>query len=504
MKELQELAYILTKQKISKIEIIGDEYHQQDSKMYQLFRAVQEGKVNSDEEAAQLLYNSPKNSAKYRNLKFHLKKRLLNTVLFIESNTNNNRAKIYQECWKEWAACNIVRIDMGDVLATKIAKGILKKAVKFEFDDLIIPVSLFLRNYYAIRYENKTKFDYYNQLYKRHEEIYKYNNLAKEYYNRLLLDHAVKTVAINPRIKEDSDHYYNLLKPFKDKIQSKLFHYTLFQIRLLGAMGIYDYERAKQICIEGLTLIENPQKGKRINPLNFYLNKLVCHIQLREFEEGKQTAQKCEQLLTAGTFNWFKTKEYLFMLAMHTENYQEAYTTYWEVMNNKRFKQYKELLEETWHINRMYLHFLVLSQQVKVEETDTTFNKIRLGRFLNQVPSFSKDKSGMNIPVLIIQLAFLIIQQHYDQAEERIDALTKYLSRHIKSDSPQFRCYYFIKVLMQIPILGFQLNGLDKKVRKYFDKMQTVEINFNSQAHELEVLPFPVLWNFIKKGLAFR
>ena len=145
----------------------------------------------------------------------------------------------------------------------------------------------------------------------------------------------------------------------------------------------------------------------------------------------------------------------------------------------------------------MYLHFLFLVEQITPATSDKNFSTIRLGKFLNNVPSFAKDKHGMNIPVLVIQMAFLILQKKYDGAAERIDALNKYCDRYLKTNNPNFRCNCFIKMLVQIPISGFHRAGVERRAARYFDKLKTIEINFSNQAREVEVLPFEILWVLI-------
>lgn len=503
MEELRELAYILTKHKTKSIEIIGDDAKQYDSKLYQLYEAIQKGEVKTDKEAALSIYGEEEVSGKYRNLKHELKKRLFNTILFIDTNSQKNRDNAYYQCWKEWAICKVLVEKSARKTAINLAEKVLKKAIRFHFADLVISVSLLLRNHYALREKNKKKFEHYDELYEYYEGQEKYKNLAHKYYMKLILDYTMDGVNPNPKIEEDAKLYYKELSTVKDKVDNVKFHVQLFQIQLLGSMGVFDYEAAKNICTQGLAYLAEHSIEYKSSIRNFLLNKLVCHIQLKEFEEGKATAIECKKFITEGAFNWFKTNEYFFMLSFHTGNYQEAYKIYSLITNHSRFKSYK-VLHETWSLYKIYLHFLYLVGEVTPLEKDKTFNTVRLGKFINDVPSFSKDKHGMNIPVLIAQMAFLILQRRYDAATKRIDALNKYCDRYLKTSSPNFRCNCFIKMLLQIPISGFHRAGVERRAKRYLEKLKTIEINFNNQAHEVEVLPFDVLWEFILDTLQYK
>ena len=503
MDELQELAYILTKNKTKSIEIIGDDSRQYDSKLYQLFEAVQTGRVNTDQDAAQLIYGEAGISAKYRNLKHELKKRLLNTLFFVDSNNNSDRDKAYFQCWKDWAACRFLIEKSARKTAVSLAKKTLKKARQHDFFDLVSAISLLLRMHYALREKDTALFRHYDEIYEKAKSEEEYQNLAHKYYMQLVLDHTIESVTANPKIEQDARKYSEELEPLKEETSNIKFHYYLYQIKLLGTMGVFEYQSAKQVCAEAISYLQASETEFKGGIRNFLLNKLVCHIQLKEFEEGKTTAMQCRDFISEGAFNWFKTNEYFFMLSFHTENYQEAYNIYTAITNHPRYKAYK-ILHETWSLYRMYLHFLYLLKKIKPAEEDKSFRKLRLGKFINEVPSFSKDKHGMNIPVLIAQMAFLILQRKYDAAAERIDALNKYCDRYLKTNNPNFRCNCFIKMLVQIPISGFHPAGTDRRAKNYLKKMQTIEINFNNQAHEVEVLPFETMWGFILEALQNR
>ncbi len=498
MKELNELAYILTKSKVRSIEIIGDETRQYNSKLYRLFDAIQNQKVSSDMEAANLIYGEARISSKYRNLKHELKKRMLNTIFFIDTNGGKDREDNYYQCWKDWAACRILIEKSARNTAISLAEKILKKALKYNFYDLIVSISILLRTHYALIEKDKDKFKYYNDLYDNSKRQDKYKNLAHKYYMQLILDHTQEGVTVNPQIKEDAEKYYQELEEFKDKNEGIKFFYYLFQIKLLGYMGVFDYANAKSVCNEAIDFLE----GKNFNGglRNFLLNKLVCTIQLKAFNEGRATAIECQKLVTKGSFNWFKTNEYLIMLSFHTNNFQEAYEIFYSIINYPRYKSFP-ILHETWSLYKMYLHFLLLINEIKPKAKDNSFSSLRLGKFLNNIPSFSKDKEGMNVPVLIIQMAILIQQRNYDEVIERIDTLNKYSDRYLKPNSPNYRSNCFIKMLTQIPKASFNPIGAERKAEKYIERMAEIEINFNNQAHEVEIIPFKTMWKLILKTL---
>ncbi|MBK8880101.1 MAG: hypothetical protein IPN74_16685 [Haliscomenobacter sp.] len=500
MEELRELTYIITKNPPDSMRFIGPDFWTSDSKMQRLLTAIRDGKVEDDLDAAELLYGERLVSGKYRNLKHELRRRLINTVFLLPTSTDKDRDTAYFNCWKDWAVCQILIEKSSRYSATTIAQRILKNAIRYDFLNLVHAIALYLRNHYALRERDKSKFQYYDELYQRYREEEDWTNLAHKYYMSLILEHALDSVVANRQIQIDAHAYLRELYPLRPRIENVKFHYYLFQIELLGKMGVFLYAEAKEVCARAIDFLNKSNVQFSGGILNFLLNKLVCHIQLREFDQGEKTALACNELVEQGTFNWFKTQEYLFLLAFHTGNYQRAYQSYYLVVNNPRYNTYA-ILHETWALHKMYLHFLYLLGKVMPRNDDKSFTAIRLGKFLNEVPSFSKDKQGMNIPVLIIQMAFLILQRNYDLATERIDAVNKYCDRYLKTNSPNFRSNCFIKMLQQIPKSDFHRTRTQRSVEPYLKQMNTIAVNFNSQAHEIEIIPFADFWQLILSTL---
>lgn len=132
---------------------------------------------------------------------------------------------------------------------------------------------------------------------------------------------------------------------------------------------------------------------------------------------------------------------------------------------------------------------------MNINESDENFSKFKPGKFFNETPIFSKDKRGMNIPILVIQILFMISQRKYNDAVDRIEAIEKYCSRYLRKDDT-FRSNCFIKMLLQIPISGFHKTAVIRKSEKHRKQLETVSIDVANQASEIEILPYEDLWNF--------
>jgi hypothetical protein len=126
-----------------------------------------------------------------------------------------------------------------------------------------------------------------------------------------------------------------------------------------------------------------------------------------------------------------------------------------------------------------------------------------MGKFINEISLFSKDKGGMNISILIIQILYAIAEKDYTKSSDRIDGIAKYCSRYLKDDST-FRSNTFIKMLLQIPQANFHREASTRKTEKLFKQLQTVPLASANQAHEIEIIPYEVLWEMALESLQLK
>lgn len=144
---------------------------------------------------------------------------------------------------------------------------------------------------------------------------------------------------------------------------------------------------------------------------------------------------RCECSFEEGSFNWFKLQELFFLLAMHTGHYDDAYRLYEKVTHYPKFSD-KQIVE-MWKIFQAYTYYLVKIGKVSGKIMSSKMSKFKINKFLNEIPLFSKDKSGMNISVLIVQILHFIADRDYDESIERIDNISKYLTRYVRTARPE-------------------------------------------------------------------
>ncbi|NET39471.1 MAG: hypothetical protein F6K19_47155 [Cyanothece sp. SIO1E1] len=180
-----------------------------------------------------------------------------------------------------------------------------------------------------------------------------------------------------------------------------------------------------------------------------------------------------------GTHNWMAMLQYECILGFHAKEYGLCSDAI------KTVKKYKTSQKESWLIYEAYLY--LFNHLGKYDK-----KRFRLGKFLNEVPAYSKDKKGMNINILIIQILVLLKDRRWPVIVDRIDALKAYTYRHLKNEST-FRSDTFLSMLAVLPKAAFQRDQVEGKTKDLHLQLQESPI----LSVDFEIVPYEDLWDFV-------
>jgi len=175
------------------------------------------------------------------------------------------------------------------------------------------------------------------------------------------------------------------------------------------------------------------------------------------------------------------------------------------VINIPKFKHLPENIKEVWKIYEAWLYLLFKMGKIDYSFGEhTLFKRFKVSRFINEMNTFSKDKKGLNIPIIIVHTVLLIFQNKHELLYDRLGAISKYIYRYIHEKENQ-RSYYFIKMLLVIVKNDFQKREIIVKTKVYYSKLMKIPIDTSSQSHSLEIIPYEDVWDLIlelldKKG----
>lgn len=502
MKDLHELVRIVTRSKLRSVELLSNPDDGKSSKLTEFYQLLEDGRLETDEEAADHFYGKSKDHPAFQKLRSALKDRLINSLFIIDVKQASyaDRQKAYYECYRDWAAAKILFGKHARTAALGLCTKILKIARKFEFTELTLDIYRMLRLYYGTIEGEVKKFEQYNEAFKEYEDIWHRENKAEELYIDLSV-RFVNSKATKREVHDQALTYFRRLKPLMDLYGTYQFQLCSRLIELVVYSSINDYQQTLEACERAIRFFEKKNYVAGVPLQVAYYQKMICHFQLRQFDEARNTAEKSTELLQPGSFNWFKFRELSLILQLHSQKYAEAYQVFLKTVGHPDFGDLPRNVIETWKIFEAYLKYLILAEMFVPEEVeDLEEVRFRLGRFLNEMSVFSKDKKGMNIPILIIELIYLYLNRDYDAAIDRMEAIDKYRSRYLREDTT-LRSNWFVKMLLQLPKNGFNKEKAAEKAASDLAELRKTPIELANQTHEIEIIPYEVLWEIVLENL---
>lgn len=465
------------------------------SKMEALYEAIAKGQVQTDDDARKLFESSAEDLKNLPSLKNKLKERLLDAIFLLDFKeaSFSNRQKAFYECYKKWSAAMILLIRNAKVNGIDTLEKLLRHTKHFEFTELNLDILRVLKLQYSTVDGDIKNYEVAKTEYEVYEKLWLMESRAEHYYQDLMVRYT-NSKSTKTEVTDIAKGYYAELEGYMAENHSFKLHLFGRMIHLLIYNSANDYVNTARLCEEAIAFFDQKQYDSGLPLQVFYYNLIVCYLQLKEFDKGQEVIGRCEYYFEEGSFNWFKLQELFFLLAMHTGHYDDAYRLYDKVTNYPKFSDKQPQIVEMWRIYQAYIYYLFKIGKVSEEVVSKKESKFKINKFLNEIPLFSKDKSGMNISVLIVQILHFIADRDYDESIERIDNISKYLTRYVKEDGTA-RSNLFIKMLLQIPVANFHREAVLRKTERYVKQLEAIPLEAANQSHEIEIAPFEALWD---------
>ncbi|MBC8046996.1 MAG: hypothetical protein H7Y00_09395 [Fimbriimonadaceae bacterium] len=503
MKTLIEISKIVTKKRISKIEIFDKSLlNKKDSKFNEFYEGLIHEKFKTDEEAAKVLYDATPLDDKYRQLKSRFTKRLLNTLFFLDANdpSFSDYHSAYYTCNKNWS---LVRILLGSGArnsAVKIASKTLTVAQNFRFSDIILNCARIMMSNASLVGDEK-EYEKYAELIRKSMKDLEHEIAAEEMYQKLTISFATGS-GIDIELAEKADGYLTEVIKLCKLSDAYALHYTMYQIKILTFQLRGDYKGTLVVCEEiEKYLDDNKAFNQKMRHATLALTRISCYLQLRDYASGKKNAEKCLELFQEGSNNWFVFLEYYFLLAMHTENYMNAAGIFLKVVNHIRFPFTSEERQEKWKIFEAYLNYVFETENLNKDLlVDANRRKFRLLKFLNEVPRFTKDKKGYNVAILVIQVLYMLEKGDHGSIINRSEALSVYCSRYLRKDDA-YRSSCFLKMLLTMEKEDFKYERTKQMALKFQRKLAEGSPDGSSHVNDWEIIPYEVLWEKVLNRL---
>ena len=505
LEEIKSLATLISRNKVKQIDVIGNsETATHQASM--LYNHIVSGEIEEDSQIIATFFadKDPKNAAFYcRRLKRKLTNRLINTLFFIDINQPNfnkyNQA--FYTLYKQAAAVKIMLANFARPAAIQLAEEAIKKAIQFELTDVVFSLAEILSRHYATIDGNSKKFKEYDALCQQYFAILSAEHMASSYYNQLRI-HFTKAKSFQPEAVEDARVYSEKLKELieKGELESFNLRYFSFLVHAIRYEVTNDYQPLLEVCEEALIYFMEREDRVPMNVFfNFTLRKFICHTRLMQYDQAWAITDQCLGFVREGINNWFLALEYFMILAFQTGLYQDAYRYYVKAATRPEYEKLQLDMAERWRMYEAYVHYLI-ARKIIQPDGNAHLKRFRRRRFMNEFPMYSKDKRGINISIIVLQILFFLLDKQYGEIIDRVESLKVYTQRYLRQDDT-FRSNCFIQMLLVLPACSFHRTAVIRKAEYFRKKLQSRPIDVANQTTEIEPVPYEVLWSFVLNSL---
>lgn len=501
MKSLLEVSHIVTKKRVKKIEIFDENtLKSKTSKFNEFYESLMAGKYKNDRDAAQALYGCSPTDDKYRQLKSRFRKRLLNTLFFLDVNVpdTSNYDRAYFSCNKDWTLVKILLANDAPFTAAILARQILTTALKYKFADIIVNCARILRQYSAENDEEK-EFEEYDQHVKQYSNILDGEIRSEEFYQRVFMNYYKPPQQLQ-ELREKVDTYCDALVSLSEIYDSPVVFYNMFLVWTYRYEMLNNFEEMNEICDRAEQYItQNPTYYQEDKLATFYHKKMSAMLHLRDFRRGKLSAEKSLKAFPEGSNTWFSFLEYYFLLSVHTENYVNAMSVFTRASTMPRYKKLTLLERERWKVYEVYINYICDVYVTEIPILGQQKRSFKVTRFLTDPILYNKDMRIFTIMMLVAQVLFYLERKNNHSAAEVIERLKTYANRQLKKEE-NYRTIQFIRLLQQIERAEFQADQIAGH-EKYLLRLEQTPFFYRGLINELEVVPYEQLWKIVVSRL---
>jgi len=498
-----ELARVVTGYKLRQIEIITRPLRADvsENRFKVVYHALKEGQVNSFEEVAQLLQLDMESRA-FRRFLVEFRKRFFAPLLFLDTASSpnfNDTQKANFKCQRQLALFKTLLYRNCPENARLLAENTFELALQNDVTFVALEFATYLKQYYVERQLDVEKHLYYKALVEQLRFNWEAENLALGYHQAVLLPYVTKK-GVQPELWYLSEDYLQALEPY-GHCNTQMFISAYYAVKYTGEMQRFEWSVAHVTCEEALHKLNAKiyVSSRLIRVFQAY--NVICLSMLGKFDEALVLNWEVVKNEVHGSRNWFIHLDTLFLMALKGSKYQDASKAAFMIYQHSNFKAMSVSTQESWNVLMAYLTLVKkLEPEAKMEESEI-FSGFRLSKFMNSVPNYTKDKKGLNVPILIAQFLFLLIDNDYDLAQEKLSALRKYRVKHFSTNNGAYRTQLFIRSLCVMAGTRLSKSIFLKKSTPILNILKTIPQSHPDQHFHIEIIPYEVLWSWVLKLL---
>ncbi|MDQ2769156.1 MAG: hypothetical protein M3Y54_01480 [Bacteroidota bacterium] len=222
--------------------------------------------------------------------------------------------------------------------------------------------------------------------------------------------------------------------------------------------------------------------------LNHFTIIYAC-LRSRQPVRGVQLAERYLHDFHPTSNNWFYFQEHHMLLAMHAGRYALARQVIASVLANPGYLAQREAAKQRWDLYHAYIDFVLPPARLP------SARQRQLNQQMLVLPEYSRDKSGHNVAILVLQLLYFLRERHLEEVLLRLERLRKYQQRHL-AGAGTLRSRLFLRLLQMIVEKEFDATKAASRSRKLLQQLHDAAPPGGAFA-EVEIIPYENLWEIV-------
>jgi hypothetical protein len=491
MEELQKLISIVKQKSQRSIQLVNQNFRKsQVSKDNLLFEGIVNDIFSTEEIAAKQLFNTNPGNRNYRNTKAKLKQKLLNHLYFLDYNKSGYsdflRAKY--ECLHLIHQMKILVMEDVGCIAIRKLPQLIKTAKEYELIELALDGLLLLRNEFSLLGKCSSLNISEREIHDLRPFYNAIISCEEIYYDTIVLIN--KSYSSGEKVLDEIPERIREIEQTASRFHSARLDILAKNLKIVFYKMTNSFEEILEVCNQ----IERKYIPRDITGISVDINyreftflKIFCLYTLNKIEEGIAYGQEKESLFKEGTDDWFRFKEYQFLIAMKGEKFHQAAKIFRLVKISKNFGSLEKNIKNRWIIYRAYILFI----------NDTKLIKwgFDIEQFKNTVPKYPKKLQGYSIATFFIQFMFFLRDGNVAKTKQILEYLRPLNSTHLDKRH-NYRNSVFIRMLEIVIDKDFEYETVMEKCFNYLQKLREVQIPPDLQ-QEMEIIPLEILWEYI-------
>ncbi|MDX1406554.1 MAG: hypothetical protein R3330_00430 [Saprospiraceae bacterium] len=420
----------------------------------------------------------------YESFKGRLRDRIYDMILTTGPRNATSFQKIYLRHVKKMAVIHtLIRLGARRY-ANQLAIRLVHTAIRYDFTPMVVELARILVYHYSHTVRNQARTDEYYRLSLKYLQHYQHEILAEKAYGDIMYYYGGRKHH-GPQVREIITKWLTRLQSLRAETNTTGFCLRYFLVAYIDKMSQHRIDDAMAVIREALDYFNALDYDHAI-PKVMFKNMLVqCHLLQGDLYSARVLLEENARTPNGRNLTWANNKEMLIRTAIAGKEYDLARQVVkelnkWSVspVGNKRTRDRVRLYD-------VYLG-LATGQLHK-----------RMQKVLNTgLQQYSPDAKALDASMLIAELVYHTMR---DGSTDFIlmwhEKISLYIKRHLKS--PRSRARIFLRLLLSLPRLKYDIAQYRRISEKYLAKLRDLPRSASEDAEEVEIVPYEHLWEVV-------